>query len=858
MLPPWYCLPYDRVSPNPETVAERVDALTRLLGPRKPDQPFIVLTTIGAAMQRVPPRASFAEASLSVAPGDRVDLEALQGFLARNGYVRAQTVREPGEFAIRGGIVDLFPPGMAEPLRLDLFGDELEKIRRFDAMSQRTTGEIEQVTLKPMGEVFLDPAAIARFRSGYRELFGAINDDDPLYEAVSAGRKQAGMEHWLPLFHDHLDTIFDYLPDASVTLDHQIEQARDQRLAQIADFYEARLTHQAAQKKAKGVPYRPIPPDRLYLDVAEWDAGLAGRPVADFSPFAPPEGGTDAGGRRGRDFADARANPEVNLYAAARQHLAELKAAGKRVLIAGYTTGARDRLRSMLSEQGKADFAVAETWPGVEKTDPRTAVMVVLPLEHGFTAPDLAVVTEQDILGDRLTRPQKKRRKSDQFIAEVSALASGDIVVHQDHGIGRYEGLETLTVGGAAHDCLRIVYEGGDKLFVPVENIEVLSRYGSGDMAVVLDKLGGAGWQARKARVKKRLKDMAEELMRIAAARALRTTEPLPPPEGLYEEFAARFPYAETEDQQRAIDEVLDDLQSGRPMDRLVCGDVGFGKTEVALRAAFTAAANGAQVAVVVPTTLLSRQHFRTFSERFKGLPLRIGQLSRMVTAKEAKLVRDELAAGTIDIVVGTHAILSKQVSFKNLGLVIVDEEQHFGVKQKEKLKALREDVHVLTLTATPIPRTLQMSLSGVRELSLITTPPIDRLAVRTFVLPFDPVIIREAVLREHFRGGQTYYVCPRIEDLGEAHQTLLELVPEVKIAVAHGQMAATQLEEVMSAFYDGQFDVLLATAIVESGLDVPSANTMVIHRADLFGLAQLYQLRGRIGRSKLRGYAYL
>ncbi|MFE0754911.1 transcription-repair coupling factor [Inquilinus sp. NPDC058860] len=858
VLPPWDCLPYDRVSPNPETVAERVDALTRLLLPREPGRAFVVLTTIGAAMQRVPPRDAFAEASLSVAPGQRVDLEGLQAFLARNGYVRAQTVREPGEFAVRGGIVDLFPPGTEEPLRLDLFGDELEKIRRFDPMSQRTTGEVERITLKPMGEVFLDSASIARFRSGYRELFGAINDDDPLYEAVSAGRKQAGMEHWLPLFHDHLDTVFDYLPDASVTLDHQLEQARDQRLAQIADFYEARLTHQAAQKKAKGVPYRPIPPDRLYLDVAEWDTCLAGRPVADFSPFAPPEGGTDAGGRRGHDFAEARANPEVNLYAAVRNHIGELKTAGKRVLIAGYTPGARDRLRSMLSEQGRADFAVAESWAGVEKTNPASAVMVVLPLEHGFAAPDLAVITEQDILGDRLTRPQKKRRKSEQFIAEVSALAAGDIVVHQDHGIGRYEGLETLTVGGAAHDCLRIVYDGGDKLFVPVENIEVLSRYGSGDMAVQLDKLGGAGWQARKARVKKRLKDMAEELMRIAAARALRTTASLPPPEGLYEEFAARFPYAETEDQQRAIDEVLDDLQAGRPMDRLVCGDVGFGKTEVALRAAFAAAANGVQVAVVVPTTLLARQHFRTFSERFKGLPLRVAQLSRMVTPKDAKLVRDELAAGTMDIVVGTHAILSKQVSFKNLGLVIVDEEQHFGVKQKEKLKALREDVHVLTLTATPIPRTLQMSLSGVRELSLITTPPIDRLAVRTFVLPFDPVIIREAVLREHFRGGQTYYVCPRIEDLGEAHQTLLELVPEVKIAVAHGQMPATQLEEVMSAFYDGQFDVLLATAIVESGLDVPSANTMVIHRADLFGLAQLYQLRGRIGRSKLRGYAYL
>ncbi|NNG04682.1 MAG: transcription-repair coupling factor [Inquilinus sp.] len=535
-----------------------------------------------------------------------------------------------------------------------------------------------------------------------------------------------------------------------------------------------------------------------------------------------------------------------------------LREEGRRVIVAGYTVGARERLATVLREHGLHDTVAVGDWATARAASTKATVLAVLPLETGFVAPDLAVIAEQDIFGDRLVRQARKRRRSDEFIAEVTSLSQGDLVVHVDHGIGRYEGLETLTVSGAAHDCLRIIYAENAKLFVPVENIEVLSRFGSDIAGVQLDRLGGAGWQARKARVKKRLKDMAAELLRIAAARETKQIDPISPPEGLYDEFAARFPYLETEDQLRSIEHVLDDINLGRPMDRLICGDVGFGKTEVALRAAFTVAMAGQQVAVVVPTTLLARQHMRTFAERFSGLPVRIGQLSRLVSAKDAKLVHQGLADGSIDIVIGTHALLSKTLKFKQLQLVIVDEEQHFGVRQKERLKQLRAAVHVLTLTATPIPRTLQMALSGVRQLSLIATPPVDRLAVRTFVLPFDPVIVREAIMREHFRGGQTYYVCPRIEDLEEVAEHLKALVPEVKVVTAHGRMPPRALEDVMAAFYEGRFDVLLCTTIVESGLDVPAANTLVIHRSDMFGLSQLYQLRGRIGRSKLRGYAYL
>ena len=502
--------------------------------------------------------------------------------------------------------------------------------------------------------------------------------------------------------------------------------------------------------------------------------------------------------------------------------------------------------------QAVTDWAQAEALPA------ETTGFAVLGLENGFTAENLAVIAEQDILGDRMSRPARKRAKADRFLTELASFAEGDFVVHVDHGVGRYEGLETLDVGGAPHDCLKVVYEGNDKLYVPVENIEVLSRYSAEDTPVQLDRLGGAQWQARKARVKQRLRDIAAQLMRTAAARALRSTDPISPPAGLYDEFCARFPYAETDDQTKAIEEELGDLASGRPMDRLVCGDVGFGKTEVALRAAFVVAMSGRQVAVITPTTLLCRQHYATFTRRFEGLPLRVRQLSRLVSAKDAAETKKEIAAGRVDIVIGTHALLGKGVQFDNLGLVIVDEEQHFGVTQKEKLKGIGADIHVLTLTATPIPRTLQLALSGVREMSLIATPPVDRLAVRTFVLPYDPVVVREAIMREHYRGGQVFYVCPRIEDMARLTERIGKLVPEIKMVAAHGQMAPTQLEKAMTAFYDRQYDLLLSTNIIESGLDIPTANTMIVHRAEMFGLAQLYQLRGRIGRSKLRGYAYL
>ncbi len=849
-LPGWDCLPYDRVSPNAEISATRMATLALLVhgGPSR----FVLLTTLNAATQRMPAREILREAAFAARVGDRIDEESLRTFLVRMGFVQAPTVTEPGDYAVRGGIIDIFPPGEAGPIRLDLFGDVLDGARRFDAASQRTTEKLDRVELAPVSEVILDDAAITRFRQNYRAEFGSAGTDDPLYEAVSAGRKHAGVEHWLPFFHARLETLFDYLPEVPVVLDDQVTPQRLSRWEAIDDQYDARREALKAKSRHDTI-YKPCPPGLLYLDDAAWTDALDGRRVVQLAVLPQPTGPgvTDAGGRIGRDFAPERQNENISLFGALVDHIGKRRQIGP-VVIASYSEGARERLQGLLEDQGLGGTGFIEDLRGA-----RDGVhLIVWGLEHGFEGGGLTVIAEQDVLGDRLIRGPRRKRRAENFLTEHQSLSPGDLIVHVDHGVGRYMGLEVVTALGAAHECLHLEYAGGDRLYLPVENIELLTRYGHEEG--LLDKLGGGAWQAKKARLKARIREIADRLIRVAAERHLRKGRILAPPDGMWEAFSARFPYEETDDQLLAIEAVMEDLSSGTPMDRLICGDVGFGKTEVAMRAAFVAALSGAQVAVIAPTTLLARQHFKTFAERFRGFPVKVRQLSRFVGTKEAAATRDGLATGEVDIVIGTHAVLAKSVRFRDLGLLIVDEEQHFGVGHKERLKELRSDVHVLTLTATPIPRTLQMSLVGVRDLSIIGTPPVDRLAIRTYVSEFDTVTIREALLREHYRGGQSFFVVPRIADLAEMEAFLREEVPEVTFITAHGQMAAGELDDRMNAFYDGKYDVLLATTIVESGLDIPTANTMIVHRADMYGLAQLYQIRGRVGRAKTRAYAYL
>ncbi|KAB2877846.1 MAG: transcription-repair coupling factor [Pseudorhodoplanes sp.] len=854
-FPAWDCLPYDRVSPHAGILAQRMMTLSRLAHVKGRETPSILLTTVNAILQRVPPKALVAGQSLSAAPGNVLGMDGVVRWLELNGYLRASTVREPGEYAVRGGILDLYPPGLDEPVRLDFFGDTLESIRTFDPDSQRTRGELRTLDLVPVAEFQLTTETIRKFRTGYVAAFGAAQRDDQLYEAVSEGRRYPGMEHWLPLFHERLDTLFDYLPGSPLVLEPLAEDAAGERFAQVDDYYQARRE----PLEAAGAVYHPLPPDRLYLPGTEWRARIEAAAVARLSPFGVPEGqGTviDAGTRQGRNFAPERALPETNVFDALARHVGALQEKHKRVVVALWSEGARERMRQVLADHRLVNLVNVRSWPEAMARPTPEISLAVLGLESGFETADAALIGEQDILGDRLVRPRRAARKAENFIAEATSLAVGDLVVHVDHGIGRFAGLATIEAAGAPHDCLELHYAGGDKLFLPVENIELLSRYGSEETVVELDRLGGTGWQTRKARMKSRIREIAHELLKVAAERLTREAPRMTVGPGLFDEFCAGFPYEETEDQQTAIDAVVADLACGRPMDRLVCGDVGFGKTEVALRAAFIATMNGKQVAVVVPTTLLARQHIKTFAERFRGFPVALAHASRLVSPAELARSRQGLADGSVNIVIGTHALLGKTIKFKDLGLLVIDEEQHFGVAHKERLKQLRADVHVLTLTATPIPRTLQLALTGVRDLSIIASPPVDRLAVRTFVAPFDPLIVREALLRERYRGGQSFYVCPRIEDLPDAKAFLDRTVPEVRVVVAHGQMASGALDDIMSAFYDGKYDVLLSTTIIESGLDIPTANTLIVHRADRFGLAQLYQLRGRVGRAKLRAYA--
>jgi transcription-repair coupling factor (superfamily II helicase) len=853
-FPAWDCLPYDRSSPSLRATSERLATLHALQGKR--DSRQLLVTTVNAATQRTLTPFRIRQLVARLAPGERIDIDRLAALLSANGYQRTDTVHDAGEFAVRGGIVDLFPAGETQGLRLDLFGDEIESVRRFDPATQRTTGPGQDgVTLLPASETLLDGDSVKRFRAGYREKFGANATGDPLYQAVSEGRRLASLDHWLPLFEERLATLFDHLGgDDVIVRDAHDAGAADARFEAIADYYENRKRAQSSDAGS----YRPLEPETLYLGRDEWQALVDARPLHLATPYHEPESATvlDLGANAARDFAPERSQG-ANVYEAVVAHVGALRRAGRKVVLASYSRGARERLKGLLADHGLKKAAEVETWQEALGAAARGhAALAVIQLDHGFTTGDIALLTEQDMLGDRLVRRRKRRKSADAFLSELATLSPGDLVVHADHGIGRYDGLTQIPVQKSPHDCVALEYAGGDKLYVPVENIDILSRYGSESDGVALDRLGGEAWQRRKSRMKERIREIAGELIRTAAARALRPG-PVAEPDTGFAAFVDRFAYEETDDQDRAIAEVIEDLGAGRPMDRLVCGDVGFGKTEVALRAAFVAAMAGLQVALVCPTTLLARQHFQNFKERFQGFPIEIGRLSRLVPAKETRETKAGLKAGKIDIVIGTHALLAKSVEFRKLGLVIVDEEQRFGVAHKERLKAMRADVHVLTLTATPIPRTLQMAMSGLRELSVIQTPPVDRLAVRTYVMPWDPVVIREALLREHYRGGQTYFVVPRVVDLPEMERFLREEVPEVRSVTAHGQLSPTEVEERMAAFYDRKYDVLLSTTIVESGLDIPSANTLIVHRADRFGLAQLYQLRGRVGRAKTRAYAY-
>ncbi|WP_354688032.1 transcription-repair coupling factor [Candidatus Liberibacter africanus] len=869
IFPAWDCLPYDRVSPSPHVVAQRLLCVSYLNSCHSSKKTTIILTTVSALMCRSVPLKSTTDCKLSIRSKDHINMAKVIKKLETNGFERVNTVYKVGEYAVRGGILDVYAPTERYPVRVDFFGDTIESLRLFDSSTQRTIREISIFTINTLSEVILTPENIGRFRENYLANFGAATQEDPLYNAISQGRRYPGMEHWLPFFYQNIETIFPYLSEFCIVTDHLVKETALKRSQLIQDYYNARL--QYSSDKKQDYFYRPILPEKLYLDYQQFDAlTRTTHKLVQMSSFNQPETADNRvvhlnifPGKSwipsSMKIIESRDNWESSdRFDEFLKYVSEKAQAGIKTLLSVYSKGGLQHLIHLMENRGFHKIKKIDSFAEMASLTKEEIAATVLPIKQGFETDNMMLVTEIDFLGKKIVDRVIRTKKSHvQALFESSNIEEGTIIVHAEHGIGRFVRLYSIEVSGSLHDCLELHYADNAKLFVPVENIDLISRYSSTETtAIILDKLGGLSWKTRKSNLKKRLENLAQKLVDIAAKRAVHHVPPMTVSQDLYSQFIKRFPYIETEDQEQAIDAVTQDLSSGLIMDRLICGDVGFGKTEVALRAAFIAVMNGFQVAVIAPTTILVQQHFRLFSERFQDFSVRIVSISRFVQAKEVSLNKKAIAEGQVDIVVGTHALLHPKIIFANLGLIIVDEEQHFGVKHKEALKETHTGVHVLTLSATPIPRTLQLAITGVRELSLINMPPINRIACRTSVSIFDPLLIRETLMREHYRGGQSFYVCPRLSDLDKCYEFLQAEVPELKVAMAHGKMSPRNLEDRMNSFYEEKYDILLSTSIVESGLDLPKANTIIVHRADMFGLAQLYQLRGRVGRSKIASFA--
>lgn len=849
-LPDWEVLPWDLFSPLPDIVSERLRTLAELPGLRR----GLVLVTLDTLLQRLAPSGWVAARSFDLAVGDTLALEAFRMRLIEAGYASVAQVGAPGEFAVRGSLLDVFPMGTEHPLRIDLFDDRIDAIRRFDPETQRSLDALPALRLLPAREFPLDPDAIRAFRRRWRSRFEGDPTRSPLYTGVSDGYAPAGIEFWSPLFFEDTGTLFDYLPARTVIAD--LTQDREGGLAR------AWRSLQDRHAERSGDIERPLlEPREIFLTPEEIESGLAAYSRVESQPFRDPQP-TDID----FDFGTQLPKPLL-LDARAERPLAPLQdfldGFPGRVLLAADSPGRREVLGELL-RGARLQATACDGWEGFLASGDRVG-LTVAPELQGLSLPggSLALLSESQLFGTR-ARQERRRRKSaasdpNAILRDLQSLTAGAPVVHEEYGVGRYVGLQAMEVGGQPGEFLVLEYQGGDRLYVPVHALHYVSRYSGGaPESAPLHKLGSDQWSRARRRAAEKVRDVAAELLDLYAQRKARRGLQLAPNELEYQAFANGFPFEETADQAEAIVQVIADLGREQPMDRVVCGDVGFGKTEVAMRAAFVAVQAGKQVVVLVPTTLLAQQHQNSFADRFADWPVRIESLSRFRSGKETAAALEGVENGTVDILIATHRLLHAQPRFKDLGLVIIDEEHRFGVRDKERLKALRAEVHVLTLTATPIPRTLNMALGGLRELSIIATPPAERLPIKTFVTEWHDATVREAILRELRRGGQIYYVHNEVRDIARVAESLGKLVPEAKIRIGHGQMRERELEQMMVDFYHRRFDILVATTIIESGIDVPSANTIIIDRADRFGLAQLHQMRGRVGRSHHRAYAYL
>lgn len=846
-LPDWETLPYDNFSPHQDIISERLQTLYQLPQTEK----GILVVPVSTLMHRLPPSSFLHANSLMVKPGQRFVIDQMRLQLENAGYHCVDTVYEHGEFAVRGALMDIFPMGCKTPYRIDLFDDEVETLRTFDPETQRSIDQVEAIELLPAKEYPLDKAGISHFRDSWHQRFDVDHKACPIYQDISAGISPAGIEYYLPLFFDVCSTLFDYLPQSTqVFLYDEIDQATEQFWRELSSRYESR----------SGDLERPLlKPNEMFLSAGEVFGYLNTYPRTTLSTQT-----LDAG--PGHHNFSCEPQPEITVNSRSDHPLDRIEHfladTAKRVLFSAESAGRKESLLDLLKRIDVTPASVTSWREFVNSTE--TIAIITAPLDLGLNLPDpnIILITESELLGERVQQRRRRKQQQDQgemAIRNLTELRVGAPVVHIDHGVGRYLGMETIETDGQTNEFLTLKYANDAKLYVPVASLNLISRYsGADDELAPLHKLGSEQWQKAKKKAAEQVRDAAAELLDIYARRAARKGFAFEDPKDAYERFASGFPFEETLDQQTAIEAVHRDMISSQPMDRLVCGDVGFGKTEVAMRAAFIAAHSGKQVAILVPTTLLAQQHFENFRDRFADWPIQIDLISRFRSGKEIDSVQQRLADGKIDVIIGTHKLLQSDLNYKNLGLLIIDEEHRFGVRQKEKLKSLRSEVDILTLTATPIPRTLNMAMSGIRDLSIIATPPAKRLSVKTFVRQNDSNLVKEAVLREILRGGQVYYLHNEVKNIEKTARELEELIPEARVAIGHGQMRERQLEQVMSDFYHKRFNVLVCTTIIETGIDVPSANTIIIDRADKFGLAQLHQLRGRVGRSHHQAYAYL
>ncbi|GEM74873.1 transcription-repair coupling factor [Vibrio sagamiensis] len=847
LFPDWETLPYDNFSPHQDITSDRISRLYQLPHQRE----GITIVPVSTALQRQSPRSFLLQHTLMVKTGDQCSLDKLRLQLENSGYRHVDQVFGHGEYACRGSILDLFPMGSSEPFRIDFFDDEIDTIRTFDPENQRSQEDMTQIQLLPAHEFPTTKEAIEEFRTRWRSQFEARREPESIYMQVTKGTWPAGIEYWQPLFFDHTETLFDYLPEDSLLITYgDIESSIDTFLNDVEYRYD--------QKKID--PLRPLlEPHSLWLKKDELYLQLKQLPQTQLSVDSVVQ-------RAGRQNLATQSLSELGVQQQNKEPLARLRQFSEqytgKIIFSVESEGRREALSELLQGIKIRPVAFDSFYQAIESNE--RFCLILGAAEHGFIHDELnfALITESDLLGDRVIQRRRKDKKSvnnDTVIRHLAELKPGQPVVHIDHGIGRYLGLQTLEAGGLKTEYVTLEYQNEAKLYVPVASLNLISRYSGGsEESAPLHKLGGETWAKARRKAAEKVRDVAAELLDVYAKRELKPGFKFMLDRGQYATFKASFPFEETDDQAMAINAVLSDMCQAKAMDRLVCGDVGFGKTEVAMRAAFVATDNGKQVAVLVPTTLLAQQHFENFRDRFANLPIRVEVLSRFKSAKEQKTILQDVADGKVDIVVGTHKLLSSDINFKDLGLLIVDEEHRFGVRQKEKVKAMRANVDILTLTATPIPRTLNMAMSGMRDLSIIATPPARRLAIKTFVRQREDSVIREAVLREIMRGGQVYFLHNQVETIEKAAEDLQALIPEARVTVAHGQMRERELERIMNDFYHQRFNLLVCTTIIETGIDVPTANTILMDRADNLGLAQLHQLRGRVGRSHHQAYAYL